>query len=226
MKISAESLRNERDKRGLSQKDFAEFLGVGFRTYQNYEAGKVIPDSKKELLAYKLDNNIANDEKASYEKPEGIWVNYESFMMVPLVHHRAQAGFLSNYGDPEYIEDLPKVPFEVDKEYRGKYVCFEVTGDSMNDGTFNSILEGDILLCRDIQRLHWKNKLHLHTWSYYVIVHRDQGILVKEITSHNIDNGILTLHSLNDLYEDQNVKMDDLIGLYNVVDFKRKPIKR
>lgn len=36
-----------------------------------------------------------------------------NIMWVPLVNQRAYAGFLNGYADHEYIEDLPKIPFEV-----------------------------------------------------------------------------------------------------------------
>ena len=168
---------------------------------------------------YNLDNNEVVNEVN--ESSNAIYVEYGTFMLVPLVTHKAQAGFLSGWGDCEYIDELPKEAFEVDKEYKGKYVCFEVSGDSMDDGTYESLLEGDIILCREIQKHHWKNKLHINSWDF-VVVHRDQGILVKRITEHDTESGKLVLKSLNEYYEDQEVYMDDLIAIFNVVDQKRK----
>ena len=109
---------------------------------------------------YKIDLKSFIDSDVQKE-PDAIWVNYERFKLVPLVTHRAQAGFLSGWGDDEYMEELPKVPWEVDKEYKGRYVTFEVAGDSMESDTNprESIFEGDLLLCREVQRVHWKNKL-------------------------------------------------------------------
>lgn len=174
---------------------------------------------KGQMLKYsdKMPNPISTDKE-----PDAIWVNYERFKLVPLVTHRAQAGFLAGWGDEEYMEELPKVPWEVDKEYKGRYVTFEVAGDSMESDTNprESIFEGDLLLCREVQRTHWKNKLHIHKWDF-VIVHREQGILVKRIKEHITGNGTLVLHSLNPYYDDFNVEMDDLIAIFNIVDIKR-----
>ena len=39
-----------RDKLGLTQEKFAELLGVHTRTVQNWESGKVIPESKRAIL--------------------------------------------------------------------------------------------------------------------------------------------------------------------------------
>lgn len=183
---------------------------------------------------YSLTRNVSA-KISSYEaetkdvvnEPQAIWVNYESFMLVPLVNHRAQAGFLSGWGDDEYLEELPKIPFEVDKEYKGRYVCFEVAGESMEseDEPRDSLYEGDMLLCREVQQQHWRNKLHINKWDF-VVVHREQGILAKRITHHDTTNGTITLHSLNPYYEDQIVKLDDLIALFNIIDVKRSRKRR
>ena len=56
------------------------------------------------------------------------------FMNVPLVHIRAQCGYLNGYGDEGYLESLPSLPVIVDRTYHGKYMLFEAEGDSMDDG--------------------------------------------------------------------------------------------
>jgi len=180
-----------------------------------YGINKVWIDTGEGEIDTNINTNISKE-------PDAIWVNYERFKLVPLVTHRAQAGFLSGWGDDEYLEELPKVPWEVDKEYKGKYVTFEVAGDSMESDTNprESIFEGDLLLCREVQRIHWKNKLHIHKWDF-VIVHRRDGILVKRIIEHKTGNGTLVLHSLNPYYDDFEVEMDDLIAIFNIVDIKR-----
>lgn len=160
--------------------------------------------------------------KTIQKEPDATWVKFNNTMQVPLVLHRAQAGFLAGWGDPEYVDELPKIPWEVDQEYKGEYVCFEVSGDSMwSDDNADSLFERDILLCREVQRPHWQNKLHIHAWKYFVIVHREKGILVKQIEEHNTETGVLNLHSLNPYYEDQEVHVDDLIAIFNVVDIRR-----
>lgn len=127
-----------------------------------------------------------------------------SVMFVPLVSKFAYAGFLSGFGDPEYIEELPKIPFANGFEPKGNYVCFEVKGDSMDDGSHESILEGDIVLGREIWKHHWKNKLHINKWNF-VIVHREMGIVVKRIIEHEPETGKIVCSSLNDYYEDFEV---------------------
>jgi phage repressor protein C with HTH and peptisase S24 domain len=146
-------------------------------------------------------------------------------MHIPLVNQYAQAGYLNGFTDDEYIDSLPLIPFIKDIEYKGEYICFEVKGDSMDNGSYESLLEGDILLCRNIRQDLWMNKLHIHKWDF-VIVHKEKGILVKRIINHDVENGIITLHSLNDYYDDFQVHLKNVSKLFNIVDFKRKANRR
>lgn len=141
-------------------------------------------------------------------------------MLVPLVNQYAYGGYLSGFADPHYIEELPKVPFIVDREYRGEYRCFEVRGDSMDDGSDEAIKDRDLILCRNVNKEYWRNKLHINKWDF-VIVHRYDGIAVKRIVEHDIENGTLTLHSLNDYYDDYKINLKDVDQIFNVVDVKR-----
>lgn len=140
-----------------------------------------------------------------------------SVMMVPLVNQYAQAGYMKGWADEDYLEALPKIPWIVDMEYKGKYVSFEVRGDSMDDGMKHSYEQGDILLCREINCYYWKSKLHFNAWDAFVIVHRTDGIVLKQIIDHDVENGILTCHSFNPMYPDFKIDIRDIAQLFNVV---------
>ncbi|MEZ7496435.1 LexA family transcriptional regulator [Leeuwenhoekiella aequorea] len=176
--------------------------------------------STVDILNSFLRNYPTNKSVGVANENQAIWVDFENFIMVPIVSHRAQAGFLSGWGDEEYLDELPTYPWEVDREYKGKYICFEVSGDSMDDRTPDALLDGDIILCREIQRQHWVNKLHINQWDF-VIVHRERGIVVKRVVEHDTESHRLKLHSLNPMYEDYYVHLNDVIAIFNVIDFKR-----
>ena len=108
------------------------------------------------------------------------------------------------------------IPFLVDSMPKGTYMAFEVRGDSMDNGSIASYPSRSIVLCREIQRHHWQDKLHIKKWDF-VIVHRTEGVLLKSITNHDLSNGELTLHSLNSLYEDFVIQTDDVLQILNVV---------
>ena len=138
------------------------------------------------------------------------------FMNVPLVPVRAQCGYLSGYSDEGYVESLPSLPVIVDREYHGKYMLFEASGDSMDNGTRESICDRDIVLGREIQRDLWRYKLHIKDW-YFIIVHRTEGIAIKKIIDHDVEHGIITCHSLNNMFQDYRVYLDEVAELYNLI---------
>lgn len=160
----------------------------------------LIPDA--EYIAYKIECSPALDTNV---------------MMVPLVNQYAHAGYMSGYADEEYVETLPKIPWIVDKEYKGRYISFEVKGDSMDDGLKHSYEQGDILLCREINPDYWKCKLHIHQWDAFVIVHKTEGIVVKQIIDHDVEKGIITVHSFNPIYEDYKIDLREVAQIFNVV---------
>jgi hypothetical protein len=139
----------------------------------------------------------------------------QQFVNVPIVQVRAVAGYLHGYGDHEYIDSLPTIPAITDKSYRGKYLCFECDGDSMDDGSRYSVCDKDILLGREVKRDLWKYKLHINDW-FFIIVHVN-GINVKKITHHDLERGTIRCHSLNPLYEDFELSLNDVYELYNVI---------
>ncbi|NDW10077.1 S24 family peptidase [Dysgonomonas sp. 520] len=151
---------------------------------------------------------------------QSTFISDSNIKFIPLVSQYAYAGYLSGYADNEYQETLPKVPVLVDHELKGRYVMFEVKGDSMNDGSDQSILEGDRLLGREIRSDLWKYKLHINKWDF-IIVHRTDGILVKRITHHDTEQCTITLHSLNPEYEDRIVHLNDVAQIFNVIEVHR-----
>lgn len=180
---------------------------------------------QKEILVQKYGETAVNkynkvqsndiDTKSSSIQSNAHAVEDLNYMNVPVVHIKARCGYLAGYADEGYIDSLPTMPVIVDKTYHGRYMIFEAEGDSMDDGTRNSICDGDKLLCREVRRDLWLPKLHINDW-YFVIVHRTDGIAIKQITAQD-ENGNITCHSLNDLFNDYTVNLDDVAEIYNVI---------
>ncbi len=170
---------------------------------------------------YKKYEKKLSDNKLSKGKKGGnaVVINGNNMMMVPLVSKYAYAGYLTGWGDDEYIENLPQIPWLVDKEYKGDYRAFEVKGDSMDNGLSGSYKEGYIVLGREISKTHWRDKLHIKKWKNFIVVTKNDGILIKEISHHDAEKGKITLHSLNTEYKDITVSLDDVAQLFNVIKF-------
>lgn len=175
---------------------------------------------KEENKEVSADNGKQQEKKEQFTNSQFIPnvrpVENIGFMNVPLVHIRAQCGYLNGYGDQEYVDTLPTLPVIVDRTYHGCYRLFEAEGDSMDDGTRNSICDGDIVLGREVKRDLWQYKLHINDW-YFIIVHRTEGLSIKKIIDHDVEHGIITCHSLNDMFRDYQVHLDELAELYNLV---------
>lgn len=213
MDLNGIDIRNRRKELGFTQEELGKKIGVSRNTIKNYENGGVIPESKREILVNFL-------FEAEPIKEEVVFLNNPDIAFVPLVSQYAYAGYLSGFGDDEYIETLPKIPIVADHKLRGEYLSFEVRGDSMEDGTQDSLVEGDILVCRIVSREYWKSKLHINKWDF-VLVHRTEGILVKRIIDHNPETGDITIHSLNPYYKDMKLNLNDIAQVFNVVQVLR-----
>lgn len=161
-----------------------------------------------------------SDIIANKNTNEAVPLNQNFIINVPLVNQYAQAGYICGFQDAAYIATLPTIPFIIDHEAKGNYVAFEVRGDSMNDGTEESYLEGDRLLCREIAPYLWaESKLHIRKWDF-VIVH-EGGILVKRIIDHDVENHTITIHSLNDMYPDRVIDLAEVKQIFNVIELQR-----
>lgn len=146
------------------------------------------------------------------------------FVDFPLVRQCAYAGYLSGYADDEYVESLPTATFIIDRPVHGKYISFDVKGDSMDDGTTDSYMEGDRVLCREVQMNLWaESKIHLKKWDFVIVC--KEGVLLKRIINHDVENKMITIHSLNPMYPDRNISLCDVRQILNVVQ-QMRPRKR
>lgn len=203
----------------LSNYKIALDTKISQATIGNYKNGKTRPTEANAEIIIKYFSN--NTTERSNTTNEAELVTEIITKRVPLVNQYAYAGYLTGYQDQEYIDQLPTVLYDVDHDPKGNYLAFEVKGDSMNDGSDESYKDGDRLLCREIPSHLWFNsKLHLRKWDF-VIVHKE-GVLVKRIVDHDVQNHTITIHSLNPFYEDQVIDLVDVYQIFNVIEYQRK----
>jgi transcriptional regulator with XRE-family HTH domain len=151
-------------------------------------------------------------------------------MIVPLVPEYGYAGYVASWKDPEYGDSLLKhmIVVETEKEPQGEYLAIEVAGESMENWTSEemakqSFRDGEIVTGRNIPQHYWKSRFHIHKYKYFVIVH-EEGIFIKRIIAHDVENGIITCNSLNpnkDLYPDFELKLSEVSRILNIIHPKR-----
>lgn len=137
-----------------------------------------------------------------------------NFMEVPLI--TAYGGLPDRWDDPEIMDTLPK--YTTLKRVDGNYLAFSCIGDSMDADCKNAICEGDIVLGRELQQHHWRNKLHIPR--IFIIVHRVMGCMIKEVIAHDVEKGEIVAHSYNPEYPDITINLNDCIKLFYAKELK------
>ena len=223
------------DYKGISKEKFIENFGM---TYGNFKGKQKltslnsdfldkilseIPEINSEWLLTGKGEMLKSEREKMVEELEKLpkgelkIKEYPTKLAVRLVTSKAQAGWCDGYYADEYLEDMPIVMIDADKEYKGRYLAFEVQGDSMEP----DYMEGDVVICREVQRHLWNYKLHYKDWDF-VIAHATQGIMLKEIIDHKVEKGIITCHSINPEHKDFKINLREVTCLYNVVEVRQK----
>src|SRR5690606_14413360 len=148
----SDNLKYLRSKRGLSQQEAADGMKMPCDRYKKYEYGKNVPPAETlviisrfyhisidllltiDLRKISVDNLVKLDDNRIVLP---IAVDAKGNNFIEIIPHKARAGYLTGYADPEFIESLQQIslPFLG----RGKFRAFPVGGDSMpphNDQTF------------------------------------------------------------------------------------------
>lgn len=165
-------------------------------------------------------------EYAGENKNDGIFFSSHDGilrMSVPHVPYAARAEFANLAEDLEpHLENWDREVYIVDKKVNGKYLSFDVKGDSMDNGMKDCLEDGDKVLVRELERDFWRD-LHVNEHKYWVLVF-GSSILIKQILSEDVDNGTIVCHSLNPSpeYHDFALSLDDVRYLYYVVKIKPK----
>ncbi|PZX60223.1 helix-turn-helix protein [Algoriphagus ratkowskyi] len=145
--------------------------------------------------------------------------NGNCLLITFLVEEYAHAGFISRFTDQEFLEKMPNHSIVVDRFPLAKHYSFRVIGESMNNGTSESIISGAIVTAREINKNLWNSRFHINRLKDYVIVHK-KGIIVNRITEHDTNDMTIICMSLNGdkkTYPEFPVNLDECIMLLQIV---------
>ncbi len=222
--MSKKTLREILKERSISQQVVADALGINITNIRRYDdlskrswdeivtIAKVIGVDISELIGLNISIPTANETEP---------VTDPITKRVPLVNQYAYAGYLAGYKDQKYIDQLPIIPFDSEDDPNFRYMAFEMKGNSMDDGSRDSYIEGDKLFCQEIPSHMWDtSKLHTMNWNF-VIVYK-KGIIVRKIIDHDIQNRTIVAHPLNPFINDELINLVDVYQIFHVLEYLRK----
>lgn len=206
----ATNLKFLRKRSGKTQDALSSEVNIGRTTIANYEAGISEPNvdtlllfakyfgiSLDDLLSKNMEDIIKAGEKdmmlrsvfpaqhaAGYSSiPKIITVDNSGNDNIIYVPVKARAGYLSGYGDAEFMETLPT--FRLPGLNNATYRMFEVDGPSMAP----NVLHGDRIIGEWIDELD-----KIRDGRVYVVVHKG-GVAVKRVVNRLKERGKLYLKS-------------------------------
>lgn len=217
MSIISSNIKYLRKKKGLTQQQFADQIGVKRSLVGAYEEQRAEP--KYDLLKIiALFFEVSIDEFINetiddkwVPKPKGDQANLrvlsisvdkdenENIELVPL---KASAGYLNGYADPEYVAQLPKFYLPMFKQ--GTYRAFEIKGDSMLPLASGTIIIGEYV----------ENWADVKQGDTYVIISKNDGVVYKRIGNKFKENKKLKLISDNPVYEPYEINGEDVIEVW------------
>jgi len=219
MDIVNRNLKFLRAKESLTQREFAERLGLKQATVGAYEEGRATPplnilSDLSRLFKVSLDNLINSDLSTLPEKswrisgkPKrevlAITVDVHNKENVELVTQKASAGYLSGFQDPEFVKELPKISMPVLPRNR-TYRAFEIQGDSMLP-----IQPGSIIFAEYVEDV-----TSIKNGKLYILVTRNDGIVFKRIFNFAGQENKLLLVSDNRSYEPYGVDVSDIFEVW------------
>ena len=217
MKNLTKNLVHLRKKKGLSQEMLAEDLSVTRSRISSYEEGRSQPsldfmikisDFYKIPVDILLKNNLTIEGDVSFIELRNkrilfpITVDHNNEELIEIVPTKAQAGYLSGYDDPEYIEQLKKIklPFLP----VGKHRAFPIKGDSMAPMKDGAFVIGKFI----------EDSTDIKTGKTYVLVTLNDGIVYKRIENNLEKSNTLKLISDNKKYEPYDIAMSEVLELW------------
>jgi len=218
MSLFSDNIRYLRENRGESQQQMAERLEMKRGRYEPYESGKVEPPYdillkishcfnisidlllSVDIRKYNI-NELLTLEDSRIVLP--IMVDADGDNLIEIVPHKARAGYLSGYADPEFIENLQQIslPFLG----TGKHRAFPVGGDSMPPHNDLSFIIGKYV----------ENLGEIKNDKTYILITLSEGITYKRLNSKNDHS--LTVEPDNIIYNPYDIKLSDILEIWEYV---------
>ncbi|WP_026038823.1 XRE family transcriptional regulator [Myroides injenensis] len=216
MSLLSDNIRYLRAQKGMSQQKVADELMITRARYSKYEEGASEPPLEV-LLRISRFFHVSVDLMISVDlrkvPMQDLLKLEDNRILLPImvdastgnnfieiIPHKARAGYLTGYADPEFIQNLDQISLPFLRE--GKYRAFPIEGDSMPPHQEGSFIVGSYL-----ERL--EDVRNGHT---YIIITANDGVVYKRV--YRIDDETLELHSDNTFYEPYKISVYDVLEIW------------
>lgn len=220
------NLKFLRERKGVSQTELAKTLELSRTTLIGYEKGVQPPFVKliriAEHFKISLDALVRYDltklsafQLSEIERGMDVDITGQKLRIlttttdkngnenIEMVATKAQAGYANGYGDPEFVEKLPKfqLPFlSKNKSYR----CFQIKGDSMLPIPENA----------------WVTGSFIQDWSAIkkstpcIIITKDDGVVFKLVYPNLEESKTFQLVSSNRVYQPYIISAEEVLEIW------------
>ena len=228
-------LKQLRRKKNISQTDLANAIGVSLRTIQLYEkkdANIPIKNLTKiaqyfdlsiaELYSYEVNeaNSIYGTQKILSKRGNSIKsIGLGKYLVsVPLVSGNWEEEYAAKFDDKAFLEELARIGFVMEQVEDCLYMAFEITNNSMDNGSIEAIPNKAIVLGKLVPKKELYGLRTLNRHPNWIIVYKD-SILCKQIKGYDKKDGTLICHSLNNSpeYSDFQISLSDIKQLFAIV---------
>lgn len=206
----SDNLKYLRTRNQWSQQTLSETLDIPRTTLGDYERGKTEPNiamlikiagvfdiSLDDLLTKDLSHGQYEILRSEVMKVLAITVDENNDNNIELVDSKAEAGYLDDYQNPEYIKDLPRI--SLPQVPKGTYRGFEIQGESMLP-----MESGSVVIAAYIEKLS-----EVKSGRSYVIVSNREGLVYKRVRVNQKEK-TLTLISDNELFLPYDMAWEDI----------------
>lgn len=220
MNYFTSNLKFLRKQKGLTQGELANKIGVNRPKIGSYEEGRAEPKFETlqnishffqitldDLLEKKLSHSeelLIKNSGENHLRILPILVNSDNEELIPLVPVKAAAGYMNNYDDVEFVENLPKFSLPVKELSQGTYRAFQIKGDSMLPIPSNTYI-----LSEYVENWNW-----IKSGACYIIVSKEEGVVYKRVYNKLEQEQLLELHSDNVEYETFTIPASEIVEVW------------
>ena len=219
------NLKFLRERKQISQTDMASLLELSRTTLIGYEKGVQPPFPKliriSEYFKVSLDALIRYDltklsafQLSEIERGMDVDITGQKLRVlttttdkegndnIEMVATKAQAGYANGYGDPEFVEKLPKFQLPFLPKNR-TYRCFQIKGDSMLPIPANAWVTGSFV----------QDWTEIKNGTPCIIITRDDGVVFK-LVYPNLTENQFQLVSSNRVYQPYSIAVENVLEIW------------